>query len=165
MILEDIAPPPHEHLGPLQCPCHQVPTRSSPSAVWAVHTGVQLETSVLGLRCQCWLFTLVLGSKNRCWVILHTHFGNPSHVCSGCQQWDSPVILVLCFPCFNVLCMPTEGQGSRWGGLPTFTGVVLVSLLVDLAFEVVFAVFDIHLHSCSCLLAINRQVVGTHSIG
>ena len=53
----------------------------------------------------------------------------------------------------------------RWGGLPTFVGVVLVSVLVDLAFEVVFVVFNVHSHLCLCLLAINGQVVGTHSIG
>ena len=53
----------------------------------------------------------------------------------------------------------------RWGGLPTFTGVVLVGVLVDLAFEVVFVVFDIRSHLCSCLLAINGQVVGTHGVG
>ena len=53
----------------------------------------------------------------------------------------------------------------RWGGLPTFAGVVLVGVLVDLVFEVVFAVFNVHSHLCSCLLAINGQVVGTHSVG
>jgi len=67
--------------------------------------------------------------------------------------------------CPHPLTRQGEGRGSRWGGLPIFTGVVLVGVLVDLAFKVVFAVFDVHSQSCSCLLAIDGQVVGTHSIG
>jgi len=168
--LEDIAPP-REHLGPLRCPCHWVPTRSSPSAVWAVHTGIWLETSVLGRTCRGWVRdfganrtrwrsaqNIGVGSyRIRILAILPGVF----HVRGGCQRWDSPVVLVLCFPCFDVLCTPTsldkqgEGRGSRWGGLPTFAGVVLVGVLVDLAFEVVFTVFDVRSHSCSCLLAID----------
>ena len=58
-----------------------------------------------------------------------------------------------------------EGRGSRWGGLLTFTGVVLASNLVNLAIKVVFMVFDVCLHLCSCLLAIDGQVVGTHGVG
>ena len=58
-----------------------------------------------------------------------------------------------------------EGRGSRWGGLPTFAGVVLVGVLVDLAFEVVFAVFEVHSHSCSCLLAVDGQVVVLTALG
>ena len=152
-------------------PCHWVPTRSSPSAVWAVHTGIWLETSVLGRTCRGWVRdfganrtrwrsaqNIGVGSyRIRILAILPGVF----HVRGGCQRWDSPVVLVLCFPCFDVLCTPTsldkqgEGRGSRWGGLPTFAGVVLVGVLVDLAFEVVFTVFDVRSHSCSCLLAID----------
>jgi len=78
------------------------------------------------------------------------------HVCSGCQQWDSPVVLVLAFPASTFCVRPHpltrqgEGRGSRWGGLPIFTGVVLVGVLVDLAFKVVFMVFDV------CWLSMDR---------
>ena len=62
--------------------------------------------------------------------------------------------------------MPTSIDNDKGrGGLPTFTEVVLASVLVNLAFGVVFVVFGIHLHSCSCLLAIDGQMVGTHGIG
>ena len=43
-------------------------------------------------------------------------------------------------------------------------GVVLADILVDLVFRVVFTVFGVCSHACSCLLAVNRQVLGTHSV-
>lgn len=51
------------------------------------------------------------------------------------------------------------------GWVPTFAGVVLVDILVDLAFRVVFDVFGVCSHSFSCVLAIDGQVVGAHSVG
>ena len=51
------------------------------------------------------------------------------------------------------------------GWVPTFAGVVLADVFVDLVFKVVFAVFGVRSHACSCLLAVDGQMVGTHSIG
>jgi len=162
-------------LGPLRCPCHRVPTRSSPSAVWAVQAGVWLETEVLGRTCRCWVRDV--GSSRTRWRSAQNIGVGSYRICilvilpgvfrvrGGCQRWDSPVVLVLCFPCFDVLCTPTALDKTRGGGLPTFAGVVLAGVLVNLAFEVVFAAFDVRSHSCSCLLAVDRQVVGTHSVG
>ena len=125
MILEDIAPPPRERLGALQCPCHRVPTRSSPSAVWAVHTGVRLETSVLGRTCRCWVRDV--GASRSRWrsaqnigvgsypIRILAILPGVFHVRGGCQRWDSPVVLVLCFPCFDVLCTPTSLDKTRGG--------------------------------------------------
>jgi len=97
VILEDIAPPPHERLGPLRCLCHRVPTRSSPSAVWAVHTSVQLETSVLGHTYWCWVRDVSascsrwhsaqkIGVGLYCIHILAILPG-VFHVHGGCQRW------------------------------------------------------------------------------
>ena len=43
-------------------------------------------------------------------------------------------------------------------------GVVLADVLVDLVFGVHFTIFGIRSHLCSCLLAIDRQVLGTHGV-
>jgi len=130
VILEDIAPPPRERLGPLRCPCHRLPTRSSPSAIWAVDAGVWLETEVLGRTCQCWVRDVGVSRRRRrsaqnisvgsyrihSLAILPGMF----RVRGGCQRWDSPVVLVLSFPCFDVLCRPTsldnKGSGEVRGG-------------------------------------------------
>ena len=58
-----------------------------------------------------------------------------------------------------------EGSALRWGGLPTSAGVVLAHVLVDLVVGVVFTVFGVCSHLCSCLLAIDGQMLGTHGIG
>ena len=50
----------------------------------------------------------------------------------------------------------------QWCGLLTFTGVVLADVLV---FGVVLAVFSVRSHPCLCWLTIDRQVLGTHSVG
>jgi len=120
VILEDIAPPPCERFGPLRCPCHWVPTRSSLSAVWAVHTGVWLKTLVLGHTCWCWVQDTGASHTHWCLVqnigvgsyCIHILVNLPGVfcVCGGCQQWDSPVILALCFPCFDVLCTVMDNQ-------------------------------------------------------
>ena len=44
-------------------------------------------------------------------------------------------------------------------------GIVLADVLVDLVFGVHFTIFGICSHPCSCLLAVDRQVFGTHGVG
>jgi len=124
VILEDIAPP-REHLGPLRSPCHWVPTRSSPSAVWAVHTGIWLETLVLGRTCRGWVRDV--GANRTRWrsaqnigvgsyrIHILAILPGVFRVRGGCQRWDSPVVLVLCFPCFDILCTPTSLDKMRGG--------------------------------------------------
>ena len=51
----------------------------------------------------------------------------------------------------------------RWGGLPTFTGVVLAKVSVILVFGVVFAVF-LHLF-VFVFMTVGHQQTGTHSVG
>lgn len=60
-----------------------------------------------------------------------------------------------------------DGDKGRFevGWAPTFAGVVLADVFVDLVFEVVFAVFGVRSHACSCLLAVVGQMVGTHGVG
>ena len=50
-------------------------------------------------------------------------------------------------------------------GCPHPRGIVLANVLVDLVFGVVFTVFGVRSHPCSCLLAIDGQVLGTHGVG
>jgi len=100
--------------GPLRCPCHQVPTRSLLSAVWAVHASVWLETEVLGCTCQHWVRDISVGCTGWCsaqnigvglyMLALHTHLGNPSWGVS-CSWWLSMmgITLVSCFPCVPAL--------------------------------------------------------------
>ena len=56
---------------------------------------------------------------------------------------------------------PEGRRASRWGGLPTSVGVVLANVFVDLVFGVVFTVFGVRSHPCSCLLAVDGHV-GIH---
>ena len=60
-----------------------------------------------------------------------------------------------------------DGDKGRFevGWAPTFARVVLADVFVDLVFEVVFAVFGVRSHACSCLLAVVGQMVGTHGVG
>jgi hypothetical protein len=137
VILEDIVPPPRECMGTLQCPCHRVPSPLCSLGCTCQHLaqniGVGSYMPVLGSRPRCWSYTLALSSKHRCWVV---YAGSFVYAHIPRQQQG-------------------EGRGSRWGGLSTFVEVILAGVLVDLAFRVVFAVFGIRSHSCSCLLAVD----------
>jgi len=170
VILEDKAPPPRE--------CLWTPTMSMPPG----------SHQVLGRTCRRWVRDIGAGRTR--WrsaenigvgsykLASHTRLGDPSWGVS-CSRWLSTMGITLSslFRAFPVFLLRSfvyahihrqrqgEGRGSRWGGLPTFAEVVLVSVLVDLAFGVVFAVFGIRSHSCSCLLAVDGQVVGTHCVG
>ena len=103
-------------------------------------------------------------------VMVSWFVGVSSHLCccvmarwwSGC--WIGSVFLLRYFVYTHIPWQEGEGWGSRWGGLPTFSGVVLADILVDFVFGVIFTISGICSHSCLCLLAINREVVGTHGV-
>lgn len=52
-----------------------------------------------------------------------------------------------------------------FSGQPTFAGLVLGDVLVVLVLGVVVAIFGSCSRSCVRLLAVNGQLVGTHSVG
>jgi len=146
----------------------QTPVFSSKHRCWVIHAGVGFETSVLVIHAGARLKKLVLGRiAYAFWQSFLGCFVFAVAVNDGIALSS----LFCAFPASTFCVCPHpstrqgEGRGSRWGGLPTFAGVVLVGILVDLAFEVVFVVFDVRSHSCLCLLAIDRQVVGTHGVG
>ena len=49
--------------------------------------------------------------------------------------------------------------------MPTSTGVVLADVLVDLVVGVIFTVVGVRSRPCSCSLAVDGQVLGTHGVG
>ena len=59
-----------------------------------------------------------------------------------------------------------KGSGALQGGMGcSHSRGLLADILVDLVFGMVFTVFGVRSHLCSCLLAVDRQVLGTHGVG
>ena len=142
VILKDIAAPPWEQLG--------TPTPWIPMV---------LASPQILTVCNCPVIFMVS------WFV-----GVSSHLCSCvmAQWWSSHQIgSVFLLQCFVYACIPWwqgEGWGLRWGGPPTLAGAVLADILVIFMFRVIFTIFGIRSRLCSCLLAVDRGVVGTHDI-